>query len=68
MSTGGGAGYRCAYCGTFVSGTDMHWCPQMNPNWKPTATGLDSSAPGGPLDRIATALERIADALGGERP
>jgi len=30
---------------------------------EPTAVAIDPSAPGGPLDRIASALERIADAL-----
>lgn len=59
------AGYNCAYCGTWLSGTEQHWCEKMHPNWSPawTATGLDHAAPGGVYDRIADALERIAAAL-----
>jgi hypothetical protein len=59
-------GHTCVYCGMWVSPTDTHWCERMHPNWNPgweNITGLDPSAPGGPLDRIAGALERIAGAL-----
>ena len=60
-------GYRCAYCGTWLSGTDPHWCEKMHPNWTPewnrqnVQPPLDNPA----LQRIALALERIADALEG---
>jgi hypothetical protein len=59
---------NCAYCDSWVGPTDIHWCEQMRPNWTPEwiATRIDPNAPGGPLDRIASALERIALAL--EKP
>ena len=66
MTTTGG-GYTCAYCGAWCSGTGMHWCEKMHPNWTPEwsrVTGIDHAAPGGVYDRIAGALERIAAALG----
>jgi hypothetical protein len=67
------AGYNCAYCGTWLSGTEMHWCEKMHPNWNPSwnqpaeAFRIDPSAPGQPLDRIADALQRIAAALESNR-
>lgn len=64
----GVAGYACVYCGKWVGPTDTHWCERMHPNWTPEwdrlqTVVIDPSAPGGPLDRIANALERIADAM-----
>lgn len=58
-------GYSCAYCGSWVGPSDIHWCEKMHPNWTPewTATRIDPNAPGGPLDHIADALQRIAAAL-----
>ena len=48
MSTSVSGGHRCAYCGTWVSGTEVHWCEKMHPNWSPAA-----------LDRLAARIEEL---------
>lgn len=57
-------GWTCAYCGGWVNPTDVHWCPQMNPN-QPEQHHHHYGDPSD-LKRIADALERIALAL--EKP
>jgi hypothetical protein len=64
MSTTTVAGYTCRYCGTWVTGTDSHWCPQMNPNQPAQHVHHHHGADQTPmLRRVADELARIADAL-----
>lgn len=47
------AGNRCAYCGTWLSATEAHWCEKMHPNWSPSWSAV-------PDPRVTDALERLA--------
>jgi hypothetical protein len=54
----------CSRCGKPEHGSlSCDYAPGWPEPPKVTAVRLDPSAPGGPLDRIASALERLAAAL-----
>ena len=60
--TGGGAGWRCASCGAWVPSGVGHICGNQNPYYGQSAYYSAFISPD-TLERIAKALERIADSL-----